>query len=596
MAAAIVNTRLIFICKEIKMNKNTINISDENWLNDAFFNEQQAKLPHDAPKAALTYRVSTKDQVDHNDIPMQKIECRKFAQMHGWRVVLEKQEQGVSGSKVSATKRDAIQELKNEATKGTFEILLVYMFDRLGRIDSETPFVLEWFVKNGIEMWSTHEGQQRIDTHGDKLMNYIRFWHAAGESEKISMRVRDRMRQIVSSGHYTGGKVPLGYMAVHRGRLNKKDQPVKDLVINPDEADLIREIFEKVAFEGASGYALANLFNERGLKSRGGAKYQSNHILRIIRNEIYKGYIVTKHARSEFIPELKIIDDALFEKANEMTERRSVTLNEQKAIAHTYTNTNLLAGLVYCGTCGAKMSAFVHADRYKLSSGETREKIQPKYNCYQRAQRLRDCDGQALYKADIVDSIVLSVARDIFKNIKQTPYNESIEQKLKQESDVIAKKKQAADKRVKTAKYALEKYEGEVLKSIEGKSEFSQDMLSRIIRKAEVELREARLELAELMKSKDDEKVTRQKIRSFYDDFLGWADEFELANVKRKRTILSDLFSKIEVERNYKVTLHLNLTYSQFLQYQNGEDKKQIHVQLETSIAKQDELMGKVGA
>ena len=88
------------------------------------------------------------------------------------------------------------------------------MFDRLGRIESETPFVLEWFVQHGIQMWSTHEGQQRIESHGDKLMNYIRFWQAAGESEKTSMRTRDRIRQIVSSGHFAGGFVPYGYRAI----------------------------------------------------------------------------------------------------------------------------------------------------------------------------------------------------------------------------------------------------------------------------------------------------------------------------------------------------------------------------------------------
>lgn len=50
------------------------------------------------------------------------------------------------------------------------------MFDRLGRREDETPFVVEWFVKNGIEVWSAKEGQQRFDTHVDKLLNYIRYW------------------------------------------------------------------------------------------------------------------------------------------------------------------------------------------------------------------------------------------------------------------------------------------------------------------------------------------------------------------------------------------------------------------------------------
>ena len=76
------------------------------------------------------------------------------------------------------------------ALKGEFDILLVFMFDRLGRRDDETPFVVEWFVKQGIEVWSAMEGQQRFDTHVDKLLNYIRYWQASGESIKTSLRVK----------------------------------------------------------------------------------------------------------------------------------------------------------------------------------------------------------------------------------------------------------------------------------------------------------------------------------------------------------------------------------------------------------------------
>ena len=65
------------------------------------------------------YRVSTKQQVDQakNDIPMQRIECREFAQKQGWEIVRELEEKGVSGFKVSAADRDAIQDLKVAAEK-----------------------------------------------------------------------------------------------------------------------------------------------------------------------------------------------------------------------------------------------------------------------------------------------------------------------------------------------------------------------------------------------------------------------------------------------------------------------------------------------
>ena len=48
----------------------------------------------------------------------------------------------------------------------------------------------------GIEVWSAMEGQQRFDTHVDKLLNYIRYWQASGESIKTSIRVKTRMEQL----------------------------------------------------------------------------------------------------------------------------------------------------------------------------------------------------------------------------------------------------------------------------------------------------------------------------------------------------------------------------------------------------------------
>ena len=527
---------------------NTVEISkaDQLWLDDGYFKTQQAHLPPDAPRAALSYRVSTKGQVDHNDIPMQKIKCRKFAQQQGWRVVMEKAEKGISGSKVSASKRDVIQELRQEAGNGSFDILLVYMFDRLGRIESETPFVLEWFVQHGIQMWSVHEGQQRIESHGDKLMNYIRFWQAAGESEKTSIRTRDRIRQIVSSGHFAGGFVPYGYRAVDKGRVNKRDQPVKDLEIDPEEAAWVREVFEKVANEGASGYAMARMLNDRGLCTRQGARFQSVNIRRMIRHEGYTGYLITKAARSEFIQELQIVDEKLFARANEVIDCRSKKLAQEKNIAAKTNNPTLLAGIVVCAHCGAKMSAFLHTDRYKLADGTIREKVQAKYNCYQRGQKLRACDGQSLYLAERVDAVVLEVVHDIFRRIQQEPYDRSIEQKLRQENGERERQKQAAEKKIKAAQYKQKRYEDEVIRCLDGQSRFSEEMLARLIAEAETEVRQAKEEYAELLRN-DTTRATIQQIRSYSDEFLGWANEFDLATIPRKRAILGQLIEKVEV-------------------------------------------------
>ena len=102
-------------------------------------------------RVCCLYRVSTLGQVEKNDIPMQKEACREFVQQYpGWKIVKEFSEKGISGFKVSAKDRDAIQEIQRDALQNKFDILLVFMVDRLGRREDETPFVVEWFVKTAL--------------------------------------------------------------------------------------------------------------------------------------------------------------------------------------------------------------------------------------------------------------------------------------------------------------------------------------------------------------------------------------------------------------------------------------------------------------
>ena len=203
-------------------------------------------LSIETKRVELLYRVSSIGQVEKDDIPMQRLFCREFVAGHSnWVIVKELYKKGVSGFKKSAKERDAIQELQQDAVEGKFDILLVYMFDRLGRKDDETPFVVEWFVKNGIEVWSAVEGEQRFDNHVDKLLNYIRYWQASGESIKTSMRVKTRLEQLTESGLYTGGTLPYGYRLENKGRTNKRNKEVGDLVIDETAAEIVRLIFHK---------------------------------------------------------------------------------------------------------------------------------------------------------------------------------------------------------------------------------------------------------------------------------------------------------------------------------------------------------------
>ena len=301
------------------------------------------------------YRVSDRGQVEKNDIPMQRIACRTFAQERGWEIEKELSEKGISGYKLTMQQRDAILEIREAALAGKFDILLVYMFDRIGRRDDETPFVVEWLTRNGIAVWSVCEGEQRFDNHVDKLTNYIRYWQAAGESAKTSERVRTRIRQLTEDGFFTGGQCPYGYELVRGERLNKKNQPMNDLRICKDEAEVVRLMFEKAMREGLGPLRIANYLNDCGYTTRKGKRWNQSTIGRILSNRIYLGILQKGDAESQQLPELQIVDDDTFSSVQEIRANRRKGVSENmKTIPMQTRGKSLLSGFLYCAHCRAR--------------------------------------------------------------------------------------------------------------------------------------------------------------------------------------------------------------------------------------------------
>ena len=127
----------------------------------------------------------------------------------------------------------------------------------------------------------------------------------------------------------------------------------------------------------------------------------------------------------------------------------ALELTNQKFIRRFNYLEALLAGLVYCAHCGARMSGFMHRDRYKLRYGTVVESVKPKYNCFQRAQKWRDCDGQALYLADRVDGIVLEAGRELFAASQRAPRDKVLEQRIRQDNQGRKKQKDVLEKELR---------------------------------------------------------------------------------------------------------------------------------------------------
>lgn len=512
------------------------------------------------------YRVSTLGQVDKatDDIPMQKLECTRFAANQGWTITREFSEKGVSGFKVSSEDRDAIQELKVAAVNGEFDILLVFMFDRLGRRDDETPFVVEWFVKQGIEVWSTQEGEQRFDTHVDKLMNYIRYWQSSGESIKTSIRIKTRMEQMVQEGSYTGGTISFGYQLVKRGRVNKKGIEVGDLVINPTEAEIVKLIFEKTIKEGLGSHRVATFLNDQAIRTHKGSKFQSMTINRILRNRLYCGYVSNKRATSQHISELQIIDQNTFDRAQEILEQRMRDYDQERTVALNTKGTTLLSGNIFCGHCGTRMVTSKYNAHYVRKDGSEYNVSRDKYVCGKKVHKSAECSGSTCYLSGTVDLAVDDVLRQYFESIKETPQEKAIEQKYRAKIAACnSNKKKLTIENDKLTK-RLQKLNMEIANALVGESNFSPDQLSEAIKVVQAQLEDINTQLAQTTKELSDKKESMSKIGYYYDQFRSWADEFENASDEERKMIAGQLIYKVRVFKGYKIEIEFNMGYQQF--------------------------------
>jgi len=512
------------------------------------------------------YRVSTKKQVDknENDIPMQKTVCHEFsARQQDWVILKEFSEKGISGYKVSANDRDAIQELKEAAINDEFDVLLVFMFDRIGRIDDETPFVVEWFVKHGIEVWSTQEGQQRFDTHVDKLMNYLRFWQASGESEKTSIRIKNSLHQMEEAGLFTGGMIKFGYHLVDSGLVNKKNQPIKRYEIDEAESAIVHMIDDMTINKGYGSWRLADYLNSHGYRIHNGGKFTSMKIIRILRDKYYCG-VLPDGRTSEILQSLRIRSDETYDRIIYILEQRNQKNVDKRHIALQTKGQAMLSGNLFCAHCGGRLTTIRYKDKYQRKDGTEYLVEQIKYSCYHKSRKLCKCDGQTTYQADRIDDIITQIIHKIFSCMDGAPEEEKLQLLLKRQmSGNRANQKKLSHELTKNEEQ-LAKLQLEIGKTLTGDSLYSPEDLTQAIKVLKTRIEEATNQLEELKKEEENRRRGVEMITPAYNQFKSWADEFDSATMEQKKMIACQLFKRIEVGRDYEVKVELNMTYQQF--------------------------------
>ena len=522
-----------------------------------------------AERVHCLYRVSTTKQVDHDelnqaDIPVQRKACREFAKKMGWIIVGEEQETGVSGYKVSADDRDKLQLIKKQAEQGKFDILLVFMFDRLGRKSDETPFVVEWFVKHGVRVWSVNEGEQRFESHTDRLTNYIRYWQADGESQKTSIRTKTALGQMVQEGRFRGGSAPYGYRLAPSGIFNKRKHEVYKLEIDEDEARVVRMMFNLCVGSGYGRCKIANLISSQGIQTRTGGNWHEATVGHILHNITYMGVLRSGESQSEVFPELQIIDPTTFELAQKLMTERVNEFNEQRTLPRNTSGQSMLSGNVFCGHCGGRLTLTTNGTVRKNADGVQVARRRIRYVCYNKTRHRVECSGQTGYTMHILDGMVTEVLHQIFDRMRSVREDEIVSRtQMNVTADVKNQLTAAKREFAKTTK-EYEAVKAKLMAIIRGESSLPESVISEMAEEAKRKMMAASEKVSALNSEMEQSNDRTDEIRRDYRNIMKWSEIFDSSDMAVKKMIAGYLIKKISVYSGYRLHIEFNINFAQF--------------------------------
>lgn len=525
------------------------------------------------------YRVSSLKQVQDNDIPLQRAETKAFIAKkasEGWVFCGEKLEKGISGYKNKVTDRDVLIEILGMAERKEFDILLVYMSDRLGRREDETPVYVSRLNELGIEVWSVNEGQLKTEEHIDKLINYIRFWKAQGESLTTGIRVRDAQLDLIKQGKYAGGRVPYGYKLEFTGEIDKKGRALRRLVIDNEQAPIVYEIFDYVYSYDYGARRIAKSLNERCIPSPSGNKWNISSVGGMLKNPIYSGRIAYrkyqangKRARQakdkwvlsdEINPDWIIIPEGMFNKVQKILESHKVKPSEAVQVMTPTHGQLLLTGLVYCGYCGGRLSNGSGYYYWTTQDEIKHKRIVMRYKCNNKRTGKINCESPDSYVADLLESVVKEAVSKYMKQL----------QALDMESD-IAKRKDSLSRRRRLSEETYTKQRSKLQSDItimqekipdilRGDIDLPLPMLKQIIEEKQDQLNNLEQEYQATIQSMEQENLESQDLEVISNLISDWDNQFNTAPLDVQKALIHKVVNRIEVKRDsLKIELKISV-------------------------------------
>ena len=235
---------------------------------------------------------------------------------------------------------------------------------------------------------------------------------AQDELRKLSSRVKFGQQQAIRDNVVLGNSRIFGYTK-DGGRL----------VIDEEQAAMVRELFELYATDQYSMKQIEGIFWERGYRNHTGKRIAHTTMSNMISNPKYKGYYVGNKVKvidmftkkQKFLPPEEwvmfkdesgeivpaIVSEELWDTATAILKRRSDDVKSRQGICN---HANLLTGKLYCTHCGAAY--------YRRETKDKAGNKNSRWVCSDKIKNGADsCPSIAIYEEEL-KPLLLDVGQD----------------------------------------------------------------------------------------------------------------------------------------------------------------------------------------
>lgn len=470
-------------------------------------------------RCAIYTRKSTDEGLnqDFNSLDAQReaAEAYILSQRHdGWTLVPSRYNDG--GYTGANAERPGLRQLLADIEASKIDCVVVYKVDRLSRSLIDFARMMELFEKHGVCFVSVTQQFNTKSSLGRLTLNILLSF-AQFEREIISERTRDKQVAARKKGKWTGGHILLGY---------DLDRPGGKLVVNPTEADRIREMF-RLYLEGTPVLDIVRRFDKLRWRNKqwttqdgkpyGGSPLRRCHIYKLLGNILYTGQV--KVGNDIFPGEHEaIIDQRTFD----LVQAKLKDNNWKAGNPNRVKMDSLLRGMLYCSCCGSGMYSTYSANkdrRYRY------------YVCYRSQQKVEGyCNSRSVSAPAVEEAVVEGIRR---VGVQPDVLAETARVARQRLAEVLA----AQREELSGANARLKNLKSQLARSRNRNASRSAELPGQIA-VAEARAATLRNEVMRSEKRRIDEKDLRRAMESF-------EDVWKAMNLAEQRSLMHQLVEKV---------------------------------------------------